>query len=100
MQKTLMAHAVVLGAASVMVAGMFAQVAVAEGSKSDRGATPHAGHGTPTQARMVSDTRVFGTPTNDNIAPAAGSVTSTSPRSNNTYGTTGSQLREDIRQGR
>lgn len=104
MTKTVMTKAMAFGAIATLMTGAFAlSVAQAEGSKGSRGGVANTSQGTTTQGSMVSDTakaRPFGDPSNENIAPAAGNADSTAPRSNNKYGTTGSNLREDIKQGR
>ncbi|RYG58593.1 MAG: hypothetical protein EON60_12805 [Alphaproteobacteria bacterium] len=105
MKRRLLKHAVILGTVTAMVAGVTAISNVqAEGNhKGTRAGTAHTNEGTTTQGSGVQhrpSSQAFGTPSNDNIAPAAGTVTSTSPRSNNTYETTSSKPRDDARQGR
>ncbi len=101
MKKTLMTHVVALAGAAAMVGGLLiASAPEAEGNKTVRSGVGNdrTGNTVNNQGMMVSPS-VVGSP-NDDISPAAGNVTSTAPRSTNDYGTTGSNMRRDIENGR
>ncbi|RYG60399.1 MAG: hypothetical protein EON60_07320 [Alphaproteobacteria bacterium] len=105
MKRRLRIPAFAFATVAAMVAGVTVTgTVVAEGSpKGTRAATAPTNEGTTTQGHGVQhhpESHAFGTPSNDNIAPAAGTVTSTAPSSRNTYETNGSKLRDDVRNSR